>query len=149
MMMKKNKFSNKLGHFLIIVGFLALNFKYGEFLLYETVYLLAGKNEVLIVKSTKVIDHKFVYCFAYVTEAGSCWLTSLPTKKILIDNEKISARIVPFFNVVLLGKFVIQSYCIGILIYFLCFAGSVLSILIILDINNVITRKFKKRLGGT
>jgi len=133
---------DKIGYILIIVGFFAILFKYGNYLLLETSYLINGSVEQLEIFSKEKVNGKNVYCFKLNNETEEIY-TSLPTKKEFIENGKVKVRTVPLFNKVFIGDFTLGSYLVGIALLAFGLAVSTLSFWMIVGIQNKYTLRVK------
>jgi hypothetical protein len=133
---------DKIGYILIIVGFFAILYKYGSYLLFETSYLINGRVEQLDIVSKEKVNGKNVYYFKLDNEAKETY-TSLPTKKEYLENGKVKVRTVPLFNKVLIGNFTLGSYVVGIALLVFGLAVATLSFWMIIGIQNKYTARIK------
>ncbi len=138
-----NKLCDKFGYFILILGFIAINYKYGEYLLYETTYLCMGDYKQVTVKEIERKDNKYLYTYNILIDSRVVEYRSPPTTKQLTLGEKVTTRTVPIFGVVLLGKFTFISYIIGVMLFLIGLILTFLSCSIILNLDNYITKKFK------
>lgn len=136
--------TDKLGYILIILGFIALIYKHGTYLLFETVFLISGKSIHSQVISKKSQEEKYTYYFK-VKEAPDLNYSSLPSKKIYYINDIVKVRTIPFFEKVVLGEFNLTAYLIGIGFFLFGLLICILSIWMIFDVNNKYTIRIKER----
>lgn len=133
---------DKIGYILIIVGFFAILYKYGSYLLFETSYLINGSVEHLEIDSKEKVNGKNVYYFKLGNETEETY-TSLPTKKEYVENGKVKVRTVPPFNKVFLGDFTLGSYVVGIALLVFGLAVATLSFWMIIGVQNKYTERIK------
>lgn len=134
--------TDKIGYSLVIIGFFAMIFKYGNYILYETIYLINGNVVYTEIVSKKIINEKYIYRFIIQGENEINYL-SLPTYKEYNLEEIVKVRTVPLFEKVFLGEFVLVSYLLGILLLVFGFAISTLSFWMIFGIENKFTLRIK------
>lgn len=137
-------FLNKLGYALILVGFIAMNYKYGSYLLYESTYLIFGEQQELRVENKNNIEGKNIYYFRSESSEQKTLYSSIPIKRNIQLDELVQVRTVPIFNKVFLGPFLLVPFVMGLLLLFFGFFISIISVLMIFDVNNFITQKIRK-----
>jgi hypothetical protein len=136
-------FLNKLGYALILVGFIAMNYKYGSYLLYESTYLIFGEQQELRVENKNNIEGKNIYYFRSESSEQKTLYSSIPIKRNIQLDELVQVRTVPIFNKVFLGPFLLVPFVMGLLLLFFGFFISIISVLMIFDVNNFITQKIR------
>lgn len=134
--------TDKIGYSLVIIGFFAMIFKYGNYILYETIYLINGNVVYTEIVSKEIINEKYIYHFIIQGENAINYL-SLPTYKEYNLEEIVKVRTVPLFEKVFLGEFVLVSYLLGILLLVFGFVISTLSFWMITGIENKFTLRIK------
>ncbi len=134
---------DKIGYLLIIVGFFAILYKYGNYLLFETSYLINGSVEHLEIASKEKVNGKNVYYFKLGNETENTY-TSLPTQKVYLENSKVVVRTVSQFYKVFIGDFTLSSYLVGIALLVFGLAVATLSFWMIIGVQNKYTARIKR-----
>ncbi len=130
---------DKLGYAFYILLYLFLVIYYGNYTVYESVYLLFGDSFDGRIIDQSYSDGKLIYQFSYIDEEVSMTCTSLPTKSILSFFESKKIRVVPFFNIALLYSFNAIAYVVSLAFFIFGFIVSIICILFLFNIKNKIT----------
>jgi hypothetical protein len=134
---------DKIGYTLVVFGFFCILYKNGNYLLFETSFLLNGSVENLEVTSKEKVNDENIYYFKLNNTAQNIY-KSLPTQKEYLENDKVKVRTIPMFKKVFIGEFVLGSYIIGIALVLFGLAVAALSFCMIFNIENKYTTRIKQ-----
>lgn len=140
--------TDRIGYSLILIGFIAMIFKYGNYLLYETIYLINGNVVYVEIKSKEIVNGKNIYYFILYDGAEKKY-SSIPTNKVFLHEKNVKARTVPLFQKVFLGEFVLSSYVIGLTLLVFGLLISILSFWLIFGIENRFTQRINHSKRGS
>ena len=132
---------DKLGYAIYILLYLFLVIYYGNYTVYESVYLLFGDSFDGTIINQSYSDGKLIYQFSYIDEEVSMTCTSLPTKFRLSLFETKKIRVVPFFNIAILYSFNAIAYVVSLAFFIFGFIVSIICILFLFNIKNKITMR--------
>lgn len=139
-----NKLLDKIGYSFYIGLYFFLVVNYGNFTLFETIYLVFGdKVDGTVVKQSN-LNGKIIYSFSYYDEEVSKTCKSFPTKARLSFNETKKIRVVPFFNIALLHNFNFMVYFVSLVFFLFGLIVSIICLLFLFNIKNIITLRILK-----
>lgn len=114
------KATDKLGYIVLLSCIVYLFYQIGGYFFYELVCLTIGVEEKMLVISKENVDNKKVYTLTRVskTNENSSFVT-LPMNKDIPLGQQVNARLVPFFNVALLGKIRLLPFSLSLAVLLL------------------------------
>lgn len=134
----KNLF-DKIGYSFYVGLYLFLVVNYGNFTLFETVYLIFGDKVDGTVFKQSNLNGKKIYSFSYYDKEVSKKCSSLPSKSKFSINETKKIRVVPFFNLALLNNFNVMLYSVSLVFFLFGLIVSIICLLLLFNIKNKIT----------
>lgn len=134
--------SKKIKSIIIINCFFILCFYYGQYILYTSIYLIFGHTSEMVIVKKEAVNDKYRYYLTLKNDTLTKYST-LPIKKDIALKSIVIVKVVPFFNKVFLGRFVMIGYIIGVILLSYFFFLAIVSFCGIFGIPN----KFAERLG--
>jgi hypothetical protein len=117
---------------------------YGNFTLFETIYLVFGDKFVGTVVKQSNLNGKIIYNFSYYDEEVSKTCSSFPTTARLSLNETKKIRVVPFFNIALLHNFNFMVYLVSLVFFLFGLIVSIICLLFLFNMKNKIMIRILK-----